>query len=708
MIIQSENRTFESSEGLTQKGFTINASGKAFEILSSGLYKDKVLAIIREISCNAYDAMVAVGRPQESISVHLPTSLEPWYSVLDNGPGLSHDDVINLYSTYFASTKASSNDYIGAFGLGSKSPFSYVDAFTITSRHNGKKRIYSAFKNADGMPSITLMHEEDTNECNGFEVQVPVKHNDNSEFYQKSQDFYRFFEPKPNFNCVIAWDDKFSELAGMKLINDNSVTVYLLQGNVSYPVDKIQFNDLIGNEREGYNYNKVSFVIPVPIGTIEVTASREGISYTPNTIQAIRTLLIDKKTEALNEINAKFDACTSYYEAYKFSKIVKEQYLNNILFDVNKNLFTYITYKGKELKWPEIYGNNKDARLINTRYISNINAVSFRKNISIQRYYMFEECSIEKTTYYVNDISASKLVSTLVFNKDKFSTGNIYILEGTDPEAYIREKLADFLPHIKLNFVKLSSFPQITPVAKPKIKPFIVKAVKFTEYLKGDNTTIDFDISKGCKYIIGRYKYTILRPVNTDFSLAHTYYSRYNNIQGIIEANKDAKVLDFDNVYIIPIRFQKKLLRYANVCEDFEEEVKKKIDALKDEQDLKDYNDKVNKAKQLHFDGMFKELIDKKALIEPTSTNALATIAFYENIQPTEDRVKEAKISIVNAFRKETFDRTQKNYYNTNHYLDTKIRNDFFNTYPLLKNNTSLLHYGADTHTIEYINMCKR
>ena len=41
--------------------FRIRNSAKAFNILSSGLYANKVKAVVRELSCNAVDSHAAAG-----------------------------------------------------------------------------------------------------------------------------------------------------------------------------------------------------------------------------------------------------------------------------------------------------------------------------------------------------------------------------------------------------------------------------------------------------------------------------------------------------------------------------------------------------------------------------------------------------------------------------------------------------------------------
>jgi HSP90 family molecular chaperone len=94
--------------------FRIRNSAKAFNILSSGLYANKIRAIIRELSCNAVDSHVAAGRSGTPFDVHLPNTLEPHFSIRDYGTGLSHEQVKNIYTTYFESTKTDSNAFIGA------------------------------------------------------------------------------------------------------------------------------------------------------------------------------------------------------------------------------------------------------------------------------------------------------------------------------------------------------------------------------------------------------------------------------------------------------------------------------------------------------------------------------------------------------------------------------------------------------------------
>ena len=73
-ILSNDKRDVSISNDFKTSGFKIQASAKAFEILSSNIYTHKVRAVIREYNCNAYDAHVDAGN-SEPWDVHLPTAL---------------------------------------------------------------------------------------------------------------------------------------------------------------------------------------------------------------------------------------------------------------------------------------------------------------------------------------------------------------------------------------------------------------------------------------------------------------------------------------------------------------------------------------------------------------------------------------------------------------------------------------------------------
>ena len=198
MILQDTINEVEQIGNITEQSeFSIKASKKAFAILS-GLYSDIHLGIIREIGANAMDAHVAAGKKDVPIEIHLPNALEPWLIIEDQGTGISHKDIYSIYTTYFESTKTNTNEQTGCFGLGSKIFMAYTDNSTIYSIVDGVKRTYNAFINAGGLPSISLVSQEETKEPNGFAVQIPIKSNDFEKFKDATYRACRYYEVKPN------------------------------------------------------------------------------------------------------------------------------------------------------------------------------------------------------------------------------------------------------------------------------------------------------------------------------------------------------------------------------------------------------------------------------------------------------------------------------------------------------------------------------
>jgi hypothetical protein len=285
--------------------FKIRNSAKAFKILSDGLYSNKIRAIIRELSCNAVDSHVAAGKSDVPFEVHLPSILEPWFSVKDFGTGLSGDQVMNIYTTYFESTKSNSNDFIGALGLGSKSPFSYTENFTVTAIKDGVKRIYSAYINDNGVPSVAEMAEEETTEANGVEVKFSVTdRSDYNSFRHEAAHVFKWFKKLPTITgdhklSLEAINYKDKDIApGVHLLQNGGHGSYAVMGNIAYPLGKVP--------EPSKHFGNLAHLLENPlvfefnIGEIDFAASREELSYVPLTLKSIK----DKLT-ALNDNLAK-------------------------------------------------------------------------------------------------------------------------------------------------------------------------------------------------------------------------------------------------------------------------------------------------------------------------------------------------------------------------------------------------------------------
>jgi hypothetical protein len=303
MIINNAPQNEAIMSNVSEIGeFRIRNSAKAFNILSSGLYANKIKAIIRELSCNAIDSHTAAGKADVPYDVHLPNTLEPWFSIRDYGTGLNHEQVKNIYTTYFESTKTTSNEFIGALGLGSKSPFAYTDNFTVTAIQDNEKRIYSAFINDQGVPSIALMMEETTDEPNGVEVKFGVEERyDFYKFEEEARSVYKWFKQRPVVSGVSSFQFTEIEYESENIIPGVHSTTrgyrsMAVMGNIAYPIDIPNVEKNLGELRTLLDCN---LVMEFAIGELDFQASREGLSYIPQTIASIK-----RKLEAVNAVLA--------------------------------------------------------------------------------------------------------------------------------------------------------------------------------------------------------------------------------------------------------------------------------------------------------------------------------------------------------------------------------------------------------------------
>lgn len=312
----------KSSSSLETSQATITMTPEMFALLSSGVYTHKERAVIRELSCNCVDAHKEAGKEDVPFQVHLPTTFEPYFEVRDFGTGLSHEKVMKLYLDYGNSTKNGSNDYIGAMGIGSKSPFAIAQSFTVASYYNGEVRKYSVYMEA-GLPQITLLTTNPTTEPNGLAVRVAVADNKRSVFAYEAGRVYAYFPVKPVSN--ITYDDRF---AGLELITKregkyaaysniesyhrgNGTKASVIMGNIEYP---ISINELYDVPRF-FNDSVDKLDIYLPIGSVAITASREALQMNDTTKEKIVGVIEDLIGELIKDTLADLASKPTIYEA---------------------------------------------------------------------------------------------------------------------------------------------------------------------------------------------------------------------------------------------------------------------------------------------------------------------------------------------------------------------------------------------------------
>jgi len=302
--------------------FTIQNNAKMFQILSDKIYTYKPAAIVREISCNAYDSHIEAGIPEKPFRVVLPNDLHEYFEIEDFGVGLNEQEVYEIYTSYGASTKNDSNDVIGAFGLGSKTPFAYTTSFTIQTRKDGVEYLFNAYIGQNGAPTCSLLRKRDTEESNGVKIKIPVKAHHRDLFRRECQFILSFFPVRPevvgNELFQFDFDEQITtDLKDGKVVVESTTHVqselyqnkriYAMMGTVCYPVN---LQDLAYHVNDNlYKYlteivlkgrYDTSVFLNFDIGDLDVTASREALSIEDGKKTQIN--LVNKFNEKIEEL----------------------------------------------------------------------------------------------------------------------------------------------------------------------------------------------------------------------------------------------------------------------------------------------------------------------------------------------------------------------------------------------------------------------
>lgn len=339
-------RTLEHNvEGTTKKA-QISGSAAMFDILYNRMYTEKEWAIFRELFSNAWDSHRRADTLDTPVSIHLPTSLEPWFAIRDYGVGLSPEAVQTLFMNYGESDKNQSNDEIGGFGLGSKTPYAYTDQFTVKSFWNGHCYVFQAYLLEDGCPSSTLLASQPTDEPNGLEITVNVDSERGREMFTHSlKRMYSYIPTRPRLNYTpkdlqeeeyeYVFDNP--DIEGVQCVavttrgsghRMNSKDIRFVLDIVPYSLDR---DDLDRTYQESDFIRSVLTSRRVDIwldtGVLDVTAPRESISM-DNDNKNMAGHLFSRSMDLLLKLTVKeAEQCKTWYEWVPYQKLLPNGYM---------------------------------------------------------------------------------------------------------------------------------------------------------------------------------------------------------------------------------------------------------------------------------------------------------------------------------------------------------------------------------------------
>lgn len=322
--------------------FGISTDPAFFQILSSSLYKNPQLAMVRETLCNAWDAHIDAGQTKKPIEVTLNDNE---LIIRDFGKGIPHDLIGQIYGVYGGSTKKTDSKQTGSFGLGCKSPFAYVEHFEVTSWNQGVKSIYVMSRSSaskDGTPGITRLLNVPTDQS-GLQVKIRIQQEDMTKLSVYLEAIAYLGDMKLQLNNQLVSTINLDPTPGswtlapinkVSLNNDVHNKVYVRYGSVVYPMDTTKdFEDShshINNFIKSTTTHQVLIIQAKPDSLI-VMPNRESLSMQDSTIEALKelcntyersVLAIRYDTELYKAATRQIDTATHPMELLELSRIL--------------------------------------------------------------------------------------------------------------------------------------------------------------------------------------------------------------------------------------------------------------------------------------------------------------------------------------------------------------------------------------------------
>ena len=340
---------FETSD------FNLGDVAFVVDLFADKIYTNKVRAVLRELSCNAHDAHMAANTTDIPFDVHLPTKLEPYFTIRDYGTGLSDADVRSIFCGIGISTKRDSNDFIGAFGIGSLSPYSLGDSFTVRSYYNGIMRTYNCYRDNLRKPKVALLTEVETDEQNGLEISVnvepEVKYSGNTDWADEAVFVYRHWKGTSfalNDGTVVEklQERQYKVKGDFYGFTGDYGTLYAVMGNIAYDMSDIAF---VNDWRSSAGY------IEFEMGELDFDTARENLSITDKTKAAVEAKLEKVKECAAADIEAHIESLPTQWDRavycerlpHRLSRFVKSSVLDSYKLPSCSTDMVYYNSSGK-------------------------------------------------------------------------------------------------------------------------------------------------------------------------------------------------------------------------------------------------------------------------------------------------------------------------------------------------------------------------
>lgn len=536
--------------------FRIKEDKKTFKAFSDGLYSDKVGSIIRELSSNAVDIHNEINN-KEPFDIFLPCEGNPYFSIRDYGTGLSPEQFDSLYTVIGESTKDNENDSIGGFGLGSKTPFAYVDQYFVRSYFNNIVYTYCFFFSEDE-PQYLLTSKTETKEKNGLEIFFLVEPSDFLEFESKAKNILPWFSIIPNVFANTKEENGFFSQTGETIniresIIENHKEDILFENDFFY-IHKKQYLNNISFEQGGVVYSlgtntyesmeflnsishlfnyQLKIIFKAKIGDLEIQRSRESLSLSKKiTIPAINSILKNVLIDAEKSCSPLFD---NYDNLNEFNK-------KKLIFTFKRPKYSSI-FQYSKINNMEILNFYIHVLLNNIEHIDNDNlkriiSEDIKTSFRIRNHEICNISTIKGYSYTRNGFKKIKCEKDIaLFNYDEIK---VIFRDG------YKINIFDLFKHLNISNNDFVFLVEVKPslIKEDKTSFFEKTELSFLKYFQAGKGDINFLYESKEGIVKEKISPSIVKKRNS-YANSINYLTKYENIEKIrnISVFKDKNVL---------------------------------------------------------------------------------------------------------------------------------------------------------------------
>lgn len=347
-----ENKDLEYESNFDGDGMDMSIEkenmGFIFDIMFNQMYRDPIGSLIREITSNCFDSHTEAGVKDAVVITFGSDDGGEYILFKDVGIGISPERMKKIYSKPASSTKRDTQDQIGYWGLGSKSPLAYADYFNLDTVSDGIKYEYIVHK-GEKVPRIEPMDQYETTEHNGTEVKIYIRDGDKSKFFNKLVEQLRYFDNVFVKNCY-SFNNNYKLYEGktFKFRSDAALDtpLHLCIGKVVYPIDW----RLLKREQI-----KLPLGVKFAIGELPITPERESIKYTKiNTPEG--------EVDVVDLVNKRIDECVK--EVLSLEAANPRDHNNLQDYFINKDKGSFIRLLGVRIDTDNLFDKPRRHRYV--------------------------------------------------------------------------------------------------------------------------------------------------------------------------------------------------------------------------------------------------------------------------------------------------------------------------------------------------------